>query len=338
MKNKEFSLSEREELSRLLVLRISFTDIAIFLKKDKSTVSREVSRAEMSRNTYRAHKAHWHYLKQKKKQGRKRKIDQNPPLKDFIHKHLEKRWSPDQIARKLKSLYPENMSMRVSHETIYTYVYILPRGSLKKELLLYLRQQKKYKRRKNKNKARTEEKRGQIPEMISIEERPREVEDRIIPGHWEGDLILGKYKRSALGTIVERTTRTVILVPLVNKDAVSVRKAFAREMKKLPKQMRLSLTYDQGKEMSEHKLFTKETKIKVYFAHPGSPWERGANENTNGLIRQFFPKGTEFDKVSRYEIKKAQTLLNGRPRATLNYQKPYEIFNKLINKQVARET
>ena len=332
MKNKEFSLSEREELSRLLILGISFTDIAIFLKKDKSTVSREVNRAEMDRDIYRAHKAHWHYLKQKKKQGRKRKTGQNPILKDFIHKHLKERWSPDQIARKLKSLYPENMSMRISHEAIYTYIYVLPRGSLKKELLSYLRQQKKYRRRKNRNKARTEEKRGQIPEMISIEERPKEAEDRIIPGHWEGDLILGKYKRSALGTIVERTTRTVILVPLVNKDAVFVRKAFAREMKKLPKQMRLSLTYDQGKEMSEHKLFTKETKIKVYFAHPGSPWERGTNENTNGLIRQFFPKGTEFDKVSRYEIKKVQDLLNGRPRATLNYQKPYEVFNELINK------
>jgi len=221
--------------------------------------------------------------------------------------------------------------MQISRETIYSYIYVLPRGSLKKELLSYLRQKKIYKRRKGKNQPRNDEKRGQIPEMISIEERPKEVEDRTIPGHWEGDLILGKWKRSALGTIVERTTRTVILVPLVNKDAESVRESFAREMKKLPTQMKLSLTYDQGKEMTQHKLFTKDTQIKVYFAHPGSPWERGTNENANGLIRQFFPKGTEFDKVSRKKIKHVQDLLNGRPRRALGYRKPYEVFNELIN-------
>ncbi len=284
----------------------------------------------MNRYTYRAFKAEQDAKRQKRKQGRKRKIDQNSELKQFILDKLSRRWSPDQIARELKAVYPDNESMHISHETIYSYIYVLPRGSLKKELLSYLRQQKKYRRRKGKNQPRNEEKRGQIPEMISIEERPKEVEDRIIPGHWEGDLIIGKWKRSALGTLVERTTRTVILVPLVNKDAQSVRQAFAREMKKLPAQMKLSLTYDQGKEMSEHKLFTKNTKIKVYFAHPGSPWERGTNENTNGLIRQFFPKGTEFDKVSRREIKHVQDLLNGRPRRALSYQKPYEVFNELI--------
>jgi len=259
-------------------------------------------------------------------------MEMNAELKQFVLDKLKLRWSPEQIARELKRLYPDNMEMRLSHETIYRYVYVLPRGSLKKELLLYLRQQKLYHRRTGKNQPRNEEKRGQIPEMISIEERPKEVEKRTIPGHWEGDLILGKWKRSALGTLVERTTRTTILVPLLNKDAVSVRKAFAQEMKKVPQQMKLSLTYDQGREMSEHKLFTKNTKIKVYFAHPGSPWERGTNENTNGLIRQFFPKGTEFDKVSRTEIKQVQDMLNGRPRKSLNWEKPYEVFDELINK------
>ena len=286
----------------------------------------------MNRNNYRAHKAHWHARQQKKKQGRKRKMEMNAELKQFVLDKLKLRWSPEQIARELKRLYPDNMEMRLSHETIYRYVYVLPRGSLKKELLLYLRQQKLYHRRTGKNQPRNKEKRGQIPEMISIEERPKEVEKRTIPGHWEGDLILGKWKRSALGTLVERTTRTTILVPLLNKDAVSVRKAFAQEMKKVPQQMKLSLTYDQGREMSEHKLFTKNTKIKVYFAHPGSPWERGTNENTNGLIRQFFPKGTEFDKVSRTEIKQVQDMLNGRPRKSLNWKKPYEVFDELINK------
>lgn len=331
MKTTEFTLAEREELSRLLSQGRTFTDIADLLDKNKGTISREVSRKGMDRFTYRAFKANQDAKCQKSQQGRKRKIDQNEELKQFVFDKLKLRWSPDQIAKELKAVYPENESMHISHEAIYTYIYILPKGSLKKELLLYLRQQKKYKRRKGKNQPRNEEKRGQIPEMISIEERPKEVEDRIIPGHWEGDLIMGKWKRSALGTIVERTTRTLILVPLVNKDAESVRKSFAREMKKLPAQMKLSLTYDQGKEMTEHRLFTKDTKIKVYFAHPGSPWERGTNENTNGLIRQFFPKGTEFDKVSRREIKHVQDLLNGRPRKTLGYMKPYEVFNELIN-------
>lgn len=331
MKTKKFTFFEREELSRLLAQGRTFIDIAKLLGKDKGTISREVSRKGMNRFTYRAFKANQDAKRQKRKQGRKRKIDQNPELKQFVFDKLKLRWSPDQIAKELKAVYPEDESMQTSHEAIYTYIYVLPKGSLKKELLLYLRQQKKYRRRKGKNQPRNDEKRGQIPEMISIEERPKEVEDRIIPGHWEGDLIMGKWKRSALGTIVERTTRTVILVPLVNKDAESVRKSFAREMKKLPAQMKLSLTYDQGKEMTEHKLFTKDTQIKVYFAHPGSPWERGTNENTNGLIRQFFPKGTEFDKVSRREIKHVQDLLNGRPRKTLGYQKPYEVFNGLIN-------
>ncbi len=170
-----------------------------------------------------------------------------------------------------------------------------------------------------------------LEDMLSIEERPKEVEDRIIPGHWEGDLVVGKNNRSALGTLVERTTRMTILVPVKSKEADEVAKAFAKEAKKLPQQMKLTLTYDQGREMAKHKLFTAITGIKVYFAHPHSPWERGTNENTNGLIRQFFPKGTDFNKISRREIKKVQHLLNGRPRAALNFQKPYEVFNKLIN-------
>lgn len=332
MNKEEFTLADREELSLLLVKNSTFTEIAALLGKHKCSISREVGRNGMNRMTYRAHKAHWHAIRQKQRQGRKRKIETSPALKDFLLAKLKLRWSPEQIADELKILYAGNGHMQVSHETIYSYIYVLPRGSLKKELLSYLRQQKKYRRRKGKKQSKEEEKRGQIPDMISIEERPKEVEDRIIPGHWEGDLILGKWKRSALGTLVERTTRTTILVPLASKDAESVRQAFAREMKKLPKEMRISLTYDQGKEMAEHRLFTNDTEIKVFFAHPGHPWERGTNENTNGLIRQFFPKGTNFNRVARREIKYVQHLLNGRPRKALNFRKPYEVFNELINK------
>ena len=177
-----------------------------------------------------------------------------------------------------------------------------------------------------------------LEDMLSIEERPKEVEDRIIPGHWEGDLIIGRRNKSALGTLVERTTRNTILIPIKNREAETIAKAFAKEVKKLPQQMKLTMTYDQGREMAQHKLFTKITEVKVYFAHPRSPWERGSNESTNGLIRQFFPKGTEFNKVSRYEVKKVQNLLNGRPRETLGFKKPYEVFNKLMNDAVALDS
>jgi IS30 family transposase len=216
--------------------------------------------------------------------------------------------------------------MRVSAETIYTYLYVLPRGELRRELVNCLRQHRK----KRRPRSRGQDRRGQIPEMISIEERPADVADRTVPGHWEGDLLLGAGHRSALGTLVERTTRTTLLVPLKAKDAASVRRAFARRLRAIPKQMKLSLTYDRGKEMAEHQLFTADTQIKVYFAHPQSPWERGTNENTNGLIRQYFPKGTDFSRVSYHSIMKAQDRLNGRPRKVLDWKTPYEAFQELL--------
>ncbi len=170
-----------------------------------------------------------------------------------------------------------------------------------------------------------------IQDYISIEERPPEVAERIIPGHWEGDLLMGRNNASSLGTLVERTTRMTFLVKLKDKDATAVREAFAREFKHLPKALKRSLTYDHGQEMAEHKLFTKSTRIDVYFAHPHSPWERGTNENTNDLIRQFFPKGTDFSKVSLSNIKRAQDMLNDRPRKTLNWLTPHEVFGKLLH-------
>jgi len=226
----------------------------------------------------------------------------------------------------LKQAFPEDAQMRLSHEALYTYLYVLPRGALRRELLGYLRQHHKRRRPRSQG----EDRRGQIPEMISIEERPADVAGRTVPGHWEGDLIMGKSNRSALGTLVERTTRTLILVPLKAKDAESVRKAYARELKRLPQQMRLTLTYDRGKEMAEHRLFTQDTCMQVYFAHPQSPWERGTNENTNGLLRQYFPKGTDFTQLSRREIKRVQHLMNSRPRKVLNWRTPYQVFDELM--------
>ena len=254
-------------------------------------------------------------------------LDGHVRLKRYVYRKLRLKWSPVQIAETLKTDYPTDTTMRVSPEAIYTYLYVLPRGTLKKELLSCLRQNRKHRHKQR----RGVEVKRKLEDMLSIEERPKEVEDRTIPGHWEGDLIVGKNNRSALGTLVERTTRTTILIPVKSKSADDVAKAFAKEVKKLPQQMRLTMTYDQGREMANHKLFTNITGVTVYFAHPRSPWERGTNENTNGLIRQFFPKGTDFTKVSRYEVKRAQHLLNGRPRKTLNFQTPYEVFNQLIH-------
>lgn len=231
----------------------------------------------------------------------------------------------------MKMEYPDDMTMRISHEAIYQYIYVLPRGSLKKELIQALRQERKYRRKKGGRKGTPEEKRGKITDMLSIEERPAEVADRIVPGHWEGDLIMGRYKRTALGTLVERVTRYTLLVPLgAKKDAASVRKAYAKALQSLPKELTKTLTYDQGKEMSEHKQFTIDTGITVYFAHPASPWERGTNENTNGLLRQYFPKGTDFSKIPTREIRRVQRQFNDRPRAALNFHKPHEVFNRLI--------
>ena len=311
----------------MLSQKCSFRNIAKELKRDIGTISREVSGGGSNKYTYRAVRAQKRARRNASKRKRgKRKLKNIPQLLAYVKKKLRKKWSPKQIAEELKKDYSLDMTMRISPEAIYSYIYVLPRGSLKKELISCLRQNRK-RRHKQRRGIETASK---IEDMLSIEERPKEVEDRIIPGHWEGDLIMGKNNRSALGTLVERTSRTTILVPVKGKEAEGVAKAFAREVKKLPKQMKLSMTYDQGLEMARHKLFTEITGVKVYFAHPRSPWERGTNENTNGLIRQFFPKGTDFKKVSRYEIKKAQDLLNGRPRAALGFRKPYEVFNQLI--------
>jgi IS30 family transposase len=213
------------------------------------------------------------------------------------------------------------MTMRISHETIYRYLY--------ETLIKALRQEHKYRRKQKRG--NTEEKRGKIADMLSIEERPREVADRSVPGHWEGDLIVGLHRKSALGTLVERTTRYTLLVPIGrDKSPVAVRKAYARAFRSIPGELKKTLTYDRGKEMLEHRRFTIDTGIQVYFAHPASPWERGTNENTNGLIRQYFPKGTDFSKVSRRQIKRVQRRLNDRPRAVLDYEKPDEVINRLV--------
>jgi IS30 family transposase len=330
LKYKRLNMNEREEISIGLAQKRSRRDIASSIGRSTSSVSREILRNHYHGYDYvhyRAAESQRRANRFARKPRRLRKLDVNEPLRKFVFEHLDKKWSPEQIVKRLKMLYPLDMTMRISPETIYSYLYVWPRGDLRKIVLKCLRRQHKYRRVYGK----TRTKNRAIQDFISIEERPKEVADRIIPGHWEGDLVMGHNNASAIGVLVERTTRMTFLVRLKNKDALSVRMAFARKFKHLPDGLKLSLTYDRGQEMAEHKLFTKNARIQVYFAHPHSPWERGTSENTNGLIRQFFPKGTNFHKISSSQINKVQNLLNDRPRKVLEFFTPHETFVKLLH-------
>ena len=328
-KYRRLSTAEREEISRALAQGRSLPAIAALVGRQTSTILREIGR-NSGKTGYRAFSASQraNASAASRKRG-KRRLVKHEALREYVIVKLTARWSPEQIAVRLETAYPHDTDMHISHEAIYQYIYVLPRGELKKTLINALRQARTYRRKKRKR-PEGEEARGKIADMLSIEERPAEVADRTVPGHWEGDLLLGKHKHSALGTLVERTTRTTLLVPVQAKDAESVREAYARALRRFPHAFTKSLTYDQGKEMSEHKQFTRDTGIIVYFAHPGSPWERGTNENTNGLIRQFFPKGTEFDKVPVREVRRVERLLNGRPRRVLEYRTPEEALQELL--------
>ena len=322
---RRMSLMEREELSRMLAAGSSLRAIGQALSRAPSTLSRELARQHASPVTYRAVPAHHRAQRWAHHLRKPRTLAVQPRLRTAVFTLLAQRWSPEQIARGLPQRYPDDPTMRISHEAIYTYLYVLPRGAFKRELIRYLRQRHRFRRpHKERRSSRP------IQDLISIDERPAEVAARTVPGHWEGDLLVGHANASALGTLVERTTRFTLLVPLKAKDAVTVRQGFARELRTLPAQLRRSLTYDQGPEMREHRLFTKQTKMRVYFAHPHCPWERGTNENTNGLLRQFFPKGTRFHQLSRKEIKQVQALVNDRPRKVLNWHSPAHAFHQLL--------
>lgn len=320
------SLVEREELSRYLVLEYSYRKIALCLNRSASTVVREIQRNRIQRWEYRAVAAQKRAQLMIRQSHRKSKIESNESLHKFVLEHLKLRWSPQQIARRLKIQYPDDMQMRASHETIYAYLYVHTRGLLKRRLVKQLR--RKHTNRRVRDKAR--QKSHPIQDYISIDERPAEVNDRKIAGHWEGDLVMGALNKSAIGTLVERKTRLTLLVKLPKKDAASVCEAFSKKFNSLPDQLKKSLTYDQGQEMADHKIFTEQTKVKVYFAHPHAPWERGTSENTNMLIRDFFPRGTDFSKITAAKLKKVQDMLNDRPRKVLNFYTPLEIFTKTV--------
>jgi IS30 family transposase len=328
-KYKRLNMEDREEISRGLAAKWTFTHIAHNINRPVSTVSDEVWKNCIYKRTYRAELAQEKADLSKHRQKQTKKLDTEGALKNYVLEHLRLEWSPDEIAKRLRVDYPDNMTMQISHESIYTYIYCLPRGELKKELMKGLRQERKFRH----NRKAIHAQRGAIQDFISISERPKETLSRTIPGHWEGDLIMGKDGQSAIGTLVERMTRYLLIVPMKGKDAFSVRTAFAKAVKNIPRRLKKTLTYDRGSEMAEHKLFLKETKIQVYFCDPHSPWQRGTNENTNGLIRQYFPKGTDFTKITKKELMRAQDRLNDRPRRVLAYAKPDEMFIPLLTNQ-----
>jgi IS30 family transposase len=255
-----------------------------------------------------------------------RLLDSNAPLRREVERRLLERWSPQQIAARLVCDYPSDPSMHISHETIYQSLFVQARGTLRKELTRCLRTG----RTKRKPKGRAIPK-GRMHDMVMIADRPAEASDRAVPGHWEGDLIIGKNGKSAIGTLVERNSRFLMLLRLPRgRSAEHVRDVLTREIKKLPEQLRRSLTWDQGKEMAGHVQFAIDTNVNVFFCDPHSPWQRGSNENTNGLLRQYFPKGTDLDAFSRADLAAVAGELNGRPRQRLGWMKPSEVFGRTV--------
>jgi IS30 family transposase len=313
------SLQQREEISRGLSARLSMGEIARRLGKPTSTISREIKR-NGTRCSYRATQADeraWEQAQRPKACLLKR----NPKLCRYVCEGLCQRWSPEQIAYRVERDHPHDQSMRVSHETIYRTLFVQSRGALRKELTGYLRS--KHKLRHSQHASNKDQGRGQIAGAISISERPAEAADRAVPGHWEGDLISGK-ANTHIATLVERRSRFLMLVKVPSKETVPVVKAVARKIKTLPRALRRSLTWDRGKEMSNHEQFTIATDVQVYFCDPHSPWQRGSNENTNGLLRQYFPKGTDLSVYSQAQLDRVARQLNGRPRETLQFDTPAE--------------
>ena len=314
---RTLTLAEREDISRGIASGSSIREIAKGVQRAASTVSREVAR-HGGRPLYRASEAD----QQAWESALRPKVCLlaiHRKLQEIVASKLILDWSPEQISGWLKRQYPEDESMRVSHETIYRSLFIQARGVLKKELIQHLRSKRRI--RHSRHSRVSGHRRGQIVDAISIRERPAEIEDRAIPGHWEGDL-LGGTKNSHIATLVERHSRFTALVKVPSKDTATVVAALSRHVRKLPAYLRRSLTWDRGLEMAQHKTFTVATNVKVYFCDPQSPWQRGSNENTNGLLRQYFPKRTDLSGYTQAELDKVAQRLNQRPRKTLGFETP----------------
>ncbi|MFB3105159.1 MAG: IS30 family transposase [Pseudomonadales bacterium] len=322
---RALSLAEREEISRGVIADRSLRSIAASLGRASSTVSREINR-NGGRRSYRANQADqaaWDRAHRPKTC----KLAGNRALAGIVAEKLQLQWSPRQIAGWLKRTYPDDETYQVSHETIYRTLFIQARGALKKELLQHLRRTRAMRRSRHHTQKTADH--GRISDAVSIRERPAEADDRAVPGHWEGDLLFGS-NHSQIATLVERHSRYVMIARVKGKDTETVINALIRQAHKLPRELYKSLTWDRGKEMADHKRFSLKTDIKVYFCDPQSPWQRGSNENTNGLLRQYFPKGMDLSNIHQNRLNAVARRLNERPRETLNFETPAERFNQCV--------
>jgi IS30 family transposase len=322
---RALTLAEREEISRAVVAGQSIRSIAASLGRAPSTVCREVKR-NGGLDGYRANQADqraWDRARRPKPC----KLVVNRKLANIVASKLQLQWSPEQIAGWLKQAYASDEGYHVSHETIYRSLYIQARGALKKELLEHLRRTRNM--RRSRHHTQKTDNHGRIIDTVSISERPATVEDRAVPGHWEGDLLFGSHN-SQIATLVERQTRYVMLVKVAGKDTETVIDALISNARKLPQELYKSLTWDRGKEMADHKRFTLDTHIQVYFCDPHHPWQRGSNENTNGLLRQYFPKGLDLSTYPQEKLDEVARQLNERPRKTLNYETPAQRFHECV--------
>jgi transposase, IS30 family len=332
---QQLSLEERTMIQMQLEMGSKPSVIALGLNRSASTISRELRRNSWVRpkvqrgpgrpliaGGYRSEAA------QKRAQSCtvaprvERRLRRGTVLWGHVMGYLKEGYSPEQISGTLAIVHPETPTLQVSHETIYTAIYAMPRGELRKEVIGWLR----FGHTKRRPRARGEDRRGRIPDMVSIHDRPPEIEERLIPGHWEGDLIKGANNRSAVGTLVERTTLFTVLSRMDNASAEAALSGFSHVLNRIEKQKRLSLTYDQGREMAAHQCLTAATGVKIFFADPHSPWQRGLNENTNGLLRQYLPKGSDLSRYSQEELDAIAWKLNTRPRKSLGFRCPAELF------------
>jgi IS30 family transposase len=321
------SIKERETIRDLLIAGTSQRKIAEALARSASTISREISRNSIPDRGYQPYAAH-RAAASRRPRPKDSKLAAEGQLRGYVKGKLAIRWSPEQISRALVEEFADNSEMRVCPETIYQALYIQARGGLKREVQAALRTGRT---RRKPHTTGEQRKPRFIDPMVMISERPPEVEDRAVPGHWEGDLITGAYNQSAIATLVERTTRYVMLVHLPNDHtAETVRDGLVKTMATLPAHLRGSLTWDQGAEMATHKSFTLATDMPVYFCDPASPWQRGSNENTNGLLRQYFPKGTDLSVYGPEDLEHVAQELNGRPRKTLGWKTPAERLRDLL--------
>jgi len=323
------SFAEREEIALGLAAGDSVRAIAARLGRSPSTISREIARNRGSGHSWR-YRAGVGQDRADRMAVRPKpsKIAEDGRLREYVEAGLRRRWSPQQISRRLRQEFADQPEMRVSHETIYQSLYVQGRGALRRELAVCLRTGRALRRPQRRPDRRT----TRIPNMVMISERPAEAADRAVPGHWEGDLIIGRNSGSAIGTLVERATRYVLLLHLPDRHgAVEVEQAMLAAIAKLPTNLWRSLTWDQGSEMTNHQQITLAADLPIYFCDPASPWQRGSNENTNGLLRQYFPKGTNLSVHSAEDLDQIAAELNGRPRQTLGWHTPAEALNELLS-------